>query len=210
MEKRKFYKDKQGNYYVLVSNVINLSSEECYVVRDLYKDNPPLILTQKEFEYFGFEECTQYDIYRPAGDNYEEKEKVAARLGIGYYCPFCGGNLRWESDFMMSELGGVSLSYVEVTDDILKNDIDGILANQAWSNLATTCDDMQPFFDDVDNGDYQYIYIKCGDKYYQINDACVGIYKCTNCGKSYEVCDCLPSEQSEYPYYDAIQPFYTK
>jgi hypothetical protein len=38
-------------------------------------------------------------------------------------------------------------------------------------------------------------------KYYEADDAVIGIYRCSNCGKSYEIQDCLPSEQKDYPYF---------
>lgn len=48
---------------------------------------------------------------------------------------------------------------------------------------------------------YSVIYIKTNGKYYEIEDAVVGMYHCANCGKSIETTDCMPSEQSNYPYF---------
>lgn len=210
MDKRTFYTDQKGHYYVVMSEgLLNKTCELCYTLKDLYQDVDDVVMTKDEMDEAGFVECSQTDIYLPCGTDCEKKEKVVAKIGIGYICPFCGGYLRWENDFMKSEIGlwgGENSCYVEVENEELLNDLIENEDQMIQSCLMSTTDDIETDNEQIAvSGDYNTTYkkeTKDGEtKYYQINDTVVGLYTCMNCGKNYEISDCLPSEQKDYPYF---------
>ena len=64
-----------------------------------------------------FVEITQAEVFDCIDNNDDEQHaKLMQNLGIGYICPFCGGRLNWESDFMASEVHGMYNSYIEITN----------------------------------------------------------------------------------------------
>ena len=158
----------------------------------------------------GFIEISQAEVFSCIDNSDDEQHaRMMESLGIGYICPFCGGRLRWESDFMMSEvclIGGENLAYIKITDE---NRISELAAQETQlrnSNCLSDTDNIESDNERIDaDGYYSTMYKKESKdgavSWYEINDAVVGIYTCQNCGKRYEVCDCLPSEQDEYPYF---------
>lgn len=205
---RKFYKDSTENYWVLVA-IASHRGQKFHILRCVTNEE----ITDSAFtddEMKNFTECKQWEIYKNVPerdkDKYKEREKIAARIGIGYICPFCGGQLIWENDFMASEVGIVTPQYNEITDESLIKEIEENEAKMVESKILQ-CDDSididmvnEALLSDDSIG-YTVIYIKTNGKYYEIEDAVVGMYHCANCGKSIETTDCMPSEQSNYPYF---------
>jgi len=157
-----------------------------------------------------FVEINQADVFSCIDNsNDEEHARMMQALGIGYICPFCGGRLRWESDFMMSEvdlIGGENSTYVKIMDEDRINELVGQETQLRNSNCLSDTDNIEFDNERIDADGYYSTMYKKETKdgvvsWYEINDAVVGIYTCQNCGKRYEVCDCLPSEQNEYPYF---------
>lgn len=141
-------------------------------------------------------------------DDDEQHASMMEALGIGYICPFCGGRLRWESDFMMSEVGffNNNMSYIKIEDEDRISELVEKEAEYKNSNVLSDTDNIDEDNEKINSdGDYSTMYKKETKdgvvSWYEIDDAVVGIYTCQNCGKKYEVCDCLPSEQNEYPYF---------
>lgn len=142
-------------------------------------------------------------------DDDEQHARMMQALGIGYICPFCGGWLRWENDFMMSEVGlisGENSAYIKIEDEDRISELVEKEVEYKKSNVLSDTDNIDEDNEKINSdGEYSTMYKKeTRDgvvSWYEINDAVVGIYTCQNCGKKYEVCDCLPSEQNEYPYF---------
>ncbi len=205
---RMFFKDSKNQPYELITIV-----DDKYVMRNLISGediifNPPTFensIKEPEETFVGITQAEVFDCID--NNNDEQHAKLMENLGIGYICPFCGGKLRWESDFMASEVHGCGKGYVEVKDEDRIADIEDYLAN----GLVATTDDIEKEINKfIQSGDYEHLYLKevknvDGEeiiKYYEADDAVIGIYRCSNCGKSYEIQDCLPSEEKDYPYFD--------
>jgi hypothetical protein len=158
-----------------------------------------------------FVEITQAEVFDCIDNNDDEQHaKMMEALGIGYICPFCGGKLNWESDFMASEVHGMYNCYIEITDKDRIEEMTEHFAEYCGRGMAGTTDDIEKENEKYnETGYYQYMYMKevknaDGEeiiKYYEADDSVIGIYRCSNCGKSYEIQDCLPSEQADYPYF---------
>ena len=155
---------------------------------------------------------TQGEVFDCIDNNDDEQHAdMMYMLGIGYICPFCGGKLNWESDFMASEVHGMYNCYIEITDKDRLNEMNEHFDEYCGRGMAGITDDVEKENEKYnETGYYQYMYLKevkktNGEeiiKYYEADDAVIGIYRCSNCGKSYEIQDCLPSEEKDYPYFD--------
>lgn len=156
-------------------------------------------------EFVGISQAEVFDCIDNNDD--EQHAKMMDALGIGYICPFCGGKLNWESDFMASEVHGMYNCYIEITDKDRIDEMNEHFDEYCGRGMAGTTDDIEKENEKYNtDGYYQYMYMKEIDsqgvvKYYEADDAVIGIYRCSNCGKSYEIQDCLPSEQNDYPYF---------
>lgn len=213
MEHRTFYKSINGAYYMLVSEgrEIGTDKDMCCLV-DLYSDDDtPIIMSKVQMRILSMLECTQAEIFAPAKGNRDIIDKITRKIGVGDICPFCGGYLAWESDFMMSEMdllgGDTGRAYVEITDEFVLDRLKLEENELINGNLLGTCDDIEAESKNaIDNYTYPtYVYMKevknGNTTYYQLNDAVIGVYTCTNCGKKYEITDCLPSEEKNYPFF---------
>lgn len=210
MQNRIFYTDNQGHYYVcLCQGVLNKTSEPCFTIKDLYYDVDEIVMTEEEMKEHGIVKCEGYEVYGPAGNNHEKVQEVKSRIGIGYVCPFCGGTLCWENDFMMSEFSLISaenVGYYKIEDEDRVKELVEQEGQLKKSNVLSDTDDIEKDNEKINSdGEYSTMYKKETKdgvvSWYEINDAVIGRYTCQNCGKKYEVCDCLPSEQNEYPYF---------
>lgn len=208
---RMFFKDSKNQPYELITIV-----EDKYVMRNLISGedsifNPPIFENSIKEPEETFVGITQAEVFDCIDNNDDEQHaKLMEALGIGYICPFCGGKLCWESDFMASEVHGMYNCYIEITDDDRIREIDEHFGEYCSRGIAGTTDDIEKDNKKYDtDGYYDYMYLKevktvdgqdvC--KYYEADDSVIGIYRCSNCGKSYEIQDCLPSEQNDYPYF---------
>lgn len=208
---RMFFKDSKNQPYELITIV-----DDKYVMRNLISGedcifNPPIFensINEPEETFVGI---TQSEVFDCIDNNDDEQHaKMMEALGIGYTCPFCGGKLHWESDFMASEVHGMYNSYIKVEDEQHISTIEKHETEWMNANLLGVTDDIEKDKAKVDEtGNYTYMYLR-EDKvidgttvttYYEIDDSVIGIYRCSNCGKSYEIQDCLPSEQKDYPYF---------
>ena len=101
---RTFYKSiKDNTPYELVA----VTEDSDFILRNLLNG-----LVNRYWEgsvRSDFIEITQAEVF-DCIDNNDDKQHadMMEMLGIGYICPFCGGRLRWESDFMSSEVHGNS------------------------------------------------------------------------------------------------------
>lgn len=208
---RMFFKDSKNQPYELITIV-----DGKYVMRNLIsgKDsifNPPIFENSIKEPEETFVGITQAEVFDCIDNNDDEQHaKMMEALGIGYICPFCGGKLRWESDFMASEVHGMYNCYIEITDDDRIREMDEHFGEYCSRGMAGTTNDIEKENEKYNtDGYYDYMYLKevktvdgqdvC--KYYEADDSVIGIYRCSNCGKSYEIQDCLPSEQNDYPYF---------
>lgn len=149
-------------------------------------------------------------------DNNDDRQHadMMRMLGIGYICPFCGGTLHWESDFMASEVNGMCNEYIEIknpsTIQTIKTKENELIQS---GSLGVTNDITEANAKVVETGYYDYMYMredkKSGDDiqstYYEIDDTVIGIYTCSNCGKHFEIQDCLPSEEENYAYFSEVE-----
>jgi hypothetical protein len=206
---RMFFKDSKNQPYELITIV-----DDKYVMRNLISGedsifNPPIFENSIKEPEETFVEITQAELFDCIDNNDDEQHaKMMEALGIGYFCPFCGGKLCWESDFMMSEVGffNNNISYIKIDDEDRISELVEKEAEYKKSNILSDTDNIDEDNEKINSdGEYATMYKKETKdgvvSWYEINDAVVGIYTCQNCGKKYEVCDCLPSEQNEYPYF---------
>ena len=218
---RMFFKNCTTNEpYELITIV-----DDKYVMRNLISgedsifDLPIFENSIKEPEET-FVEITQAEVFDCIDNNDDEQHaRMMEALGIGYICPFCGGKLRWESDFMASEvhgmyncdIDGMYNCYIEITDKNRIDEMNEHFDEYCDRGMAGTTDDIEKENEKYNmDGYYRYMYMKevkktDGEeiiKYYEADDAVIGIYRCSHCGKSYEIQDCLPSEEKDYPYFD--------
>lgn len=152
----------------------------------------------------GFTPITQGEVFDCIDNNDDEQHaKMMEALGIGYICPFCGGYLRWESDFMASEVHGTYETYVKIEGDDNIETIEKCFSEYCSRGIAGETDDIEKEKEKVNTtGYYDYMYLretKTADgenvvTYYEIDDSVIGIYSCMQCGKHYEIQDPLPSE----------------
>jgi len=186
-------------------------SDNQVVLRNLVDDSGRVTIHHAVDWSNDYETITQGEVFDFI-DNNDDKQHadMMDRLGIGYICPFCGGKLHWESDFMASEVHGMYNCYIEITDKSRIEEMTEHFDEYCGRGMAGTTDDIEKENDKYnETGYYQYMYmkeIKTVDgqdtvTYYEADDAVIGIYRCSNCGKSYEIQDCLPSEQADYPYF---------
>ena len=209
---RMFFKDSKNQPYELITIV-----DGKYVMRNLIsgEDNifdSPIFENSIKEPKETFVEITQAEVFDCIDNNDDEQHaKMMGALGIGYICPFCGGKLHWESDFMASEVHGMYNCYIEITDKDRIDEMNEHFNEYCGIGMAGTTDDIEKENEKYnENGYYDYMYMKevkvvDGEevvKYYEADDAVIGIYRCSNCGKSYEIQDCLPSEQKDYPYFN--------
>ena len=203
---REFFKSTEDNQPY---EVIGITKYNYYVMRNLIDGEITVHL--KDTIEGKFTPITQGDVFDCIDNNDDEQHaKMMDALGIGYICPFCGGKLYWESDFMTSEVHGMYNCYIEITDKGRIEEMNEHFAEYCGRGMAGTTDDIEKENEKYnETGYYQYMYmkeIKTVDgqgtvTYYEADDAVIGIYRCSNCGKSYEIQDCLPSEQADYPYF---------
>lgn len=205
---RLFYKDSNNQPYELISIV-----DDKYIMRNLITGidtifNAPIFENSIKEPEEVFVEITQAEVFDCIDNNDDEQHaNLMQNLGIGYICPFCGGRLNWESDFMASEVHGMYNSYIEITNPYtieLLNEKEG---EYIGSRLMGVTDDIEKEKAKVEEtGNYEFTYLRenKGDNYtyYEIDDSVIGIYRCNHCGKHYEIQDCLPSEEDEYPYFN--------
>lgn len=210
---REFFKRKKNTALGIVGGepyeLITIAESNDYVMRNLISG---AVNIYYEWEVKNeFTPITQAEVFDCIDNNDDEQHaKMMESLGIGYICPFCGGKLHWESDFMASEVHGMYNCYIEITDKDRIEEMTEHFAEYCGRGMAGTTDDIEKENEKYnETGYYQYMYmkeIKTVDgqdvvKYYEADDAVIGIYRCSNCGKSYEIQDCLPSEQADYPYF---------
>ena len=205
---RMFFKDSKNQPYELITIV-----DDKYVMRNLISGedsifNLPIFensIKEPEETFVGISQAEVFDCIDNNDD--EQHARMMEALGIGYICPFCGGKLNWESDFMASEVHGMYNCYIEITDKDRIDEMNEHFDEYCGRGMAGTTDDIEKENEKYNtDGYYQYMYMKEIDgqgvvKYYEADDSVIGIYRCSNCGKSYEIQDCLPSEQNDYPYF---------
>ena len=205
-DERIFCKSKETNEPF---EVIAISDNDV-VLRNLIDAHASIVNAVKYgTDYVGI---TQGEVFDCIDNNDDEQHAdMMYMLGIGYICPFCGGKLNWESDFMASEVHGMYNCYIEITDKDRLNEMNEHFDEYCGRGMAGITDDVEKENEKYnETGYYQYMYLKevkktDGEeiiKYYEADDAVIGIYRCSNCGKSYEIQDCLPSEEKDYPYFD--------
>lgn len=210
---RMFFKDSKNQPYELITIV-----DDKYIMRnlitseDIIYEAPTLESTLANPVQETFVGITQAEVFDCIDNNDDEQHaKMMDALGIGYICPFCGGKLRWESDFMASEVHGMYNCYIEITDKDRLNEMNEHFDEYCGRGMAGTTDDIEKENEKYnETGYYEFMYLKeiktvDGQEtvtYYEADDAVIGIYRCSNCGKSYEIQDCLPSEEDEYPYFN--------
>ena len=182
-----------------------------YVVRCLVGDSDLKLIPDEEFDN-EFTSITQGEVFSFINnDDDSEHAAMMDALGVGYICPFCGGRLAWESDFMASEMRGVDGQYVEVTEEEAIKSLSEHHDEYIRSGVMGVTDDIGPVIEKSEREcDYPYMYM-CEEnavdgetvrKYWVSNDSVIGIYTCMNCGKNYEVMDCLPSDEFRDPYFN--------
>ena len=207
---RMFFKDSKNQPYELITIV-----DDKYVMRNLISGedsifNPPIFENSIKEPEETFVGITQAEVFDCIDNNDDEQHaKMMEALGIGYICPFCGGRLNWESDFMASEVHGCG-NYIPVTNEEQIKELEDNFDEYKTRNMAGDTNDIEKENIKLEYGDnYEYMYMrekKMVDgveqtTYYEIDDSVIGIYRCSNCGKSYEIQDCPPSEQGDYPYF---------
>ena len=207
---RIFFKDSKNQPYELITVV-----DDQYVMRNLISGedcifNPPIFensIKEPEETFVGITQAEVFDCIDNSDD--EQHAAMMEALGIGYICPFCGGKLVWESDFMASEVHGCG-NYFPITDEARIKDLEDHFEEYKRGNIAGETSDIDKEIMKFDySGNYDYTYMrekKMVDgvektTYYEIDDSVIGIYRCSNCGKSYEIQDCPPSEQNNYSYF---------
>jgi len=204
---RMFFKDSKNQPYELITIV-----DDKYVMRNLISGedcifNPPIFENSIKEPEETFVGITQAEVFDCIDNNDDEQHtKLMENLGIGYICPFCGGKLHWESDFMASEVHGMYNSYIEITNPQTIELLNEQESQYMSSRLMGMTDDIEKEKAKVEkSGNYEFTYLRenKGDDYtyYEIDDSVIGIYRCSNCGKLYEIQDCLPSEEKDYPYF---------
>lgn len=199
-----FFKDSKNQPYELITIV-----DDKYVMRNLISGedsifNSPIFENSIKKPEETFVEITQAEVFDCIDNNDDEQHaKMMEALGIGYICPFCGGYLRWESDFMASEVHGMGETYVKVEGDDNIKTIEKYFSENCSRGIAGETDDIEKEKEKVNTtGYYDYMYLretktvdgKTVVTYYEIDDSVIGIYSCMQCGKHYEIQDPLPSE----------------
>ena len=174
--------------------------------------NDTLLIVKKETFIDNFNPITQGELFDFINnDDDDEHAAMMSRIGVGYICPFCGGRLGWESDFMASEVRGFVGGYVKLEhrESILfAMDMMDRHPESGWCGVT---EDIEAVNAEVERtGEYEYMYMREDKKdadgnikstWWCIDDPVVGIYRCMNCGKNYEIMDCPASEEHEYPYF---------
>lgn len=188
-----FYKDADNRLYmeiVVTKNNLHILKEMFGIGEHISVDN------EKLSDYIPQNEDEVYAITKEMSD--EEYHNFMGHVGA-YTCPFCGGKLRWESDFMTSEVHGLEHGYYKVTDEegikYLKEKHDEYIR----SGILSHCKDIeQANTEVVCNGTYDYVYLQDdnGD-YWEIDDPVIGIYECGNCGKRYEIQDAYSHDSDD-------------
>lgn len=179
------------------------------IVRNLIEDESLGIIPNEVFET-EFKPISQGEVFDYINnDDDNEHAEMMKSIGVGYICPFCGGRLAWESDFMASEVRGIEYAYTEIKDEMSIKFAEESLGS--GNGICGVTDNIDELNDKVMmDGDYEYMYMredKVGNDgnvhttWWVINDPVIGIYRCTNCGKSYEIMDCPPAEEHEYPFF---------
>lgn len=205
---RLFYKDSNNQPYELITIV-----DDKYIMRNLITGidsifNEPIFENSIKEPEEVFVEITQAEVFDCIDNNDDEQHaNLMQNLGIGYICPFCGGRLCWESDFMASEVHGMGESYIEITSPQTIEFLKEKEGEYMGSRLMGVTDDIEKDkakFEE--SGYYDFTYLR-EDKdgvstYYEVDDSVIGMYRCSHCGKHYEIQDCLPSEEDEYPYFN--------
>lgn len=207
---RIFYKDEANQPYELITRVDNqfvmrnLITGEDIIYNPFTNTDNDVVLESPDI----FVEITQAEVFDCIDNEDDEQHaKMMDALGIGYICPFCGGRLHWESDFMAPEVHGMYNTYIEVTNEDSLANIKEHESEYMSSHLLGVTDNIEKEKEKVEQeGWYEYTYLR-EDKdgvstYYEIDDSVIGIYRCSSCGKHYEIQDCLPSEEDEYPYFN--------
>jgi hypothetical protein len=108
---------------------------------------------------------------------------------------------------MASEVHGMGESYIEITNPQTIEFLKEKEGEYMGSRLMGITDDIEKEkakFEE--SGYYDFTYLR-EDKdgvstYYEVDDSVIGMYRCSHCGKHYEIQDCLPSEEDEYPYFN--------
>lgn len=177
-----FYK-KDGVIYQYVLKT------DCYHVLRNMKTNENILVTEKELdkEYTILtEDDMAAETYNMSDSEYRDFiHKVGA-----YVCPFCGGTLQWESDFMTSEVRGLESNYYKITNKERIAELEGKKDEYLKSNLMSETDDIDALMKKVDeSGYYDTMFVFCKGDFYYIDDPVIGIYECGRCHKRYEVQD---------------------
>jgi len=202
-DERFFYKNLETNQPY---EVVAITEDNEYVMRNLITG----VVNIYHFKMVtsDFIEIIQAEVFDCIDNNDDQQHAdMMTALGIGYICPFCGGRLCWESDFMASEVHGMGESYIEITNPQTIEFLKEKEGEYMGSRLMGITDDIEKEkakFEE--SGYYDFTYLR-EDKdgvstYYEIDDSVIGMYRCSHCGKHYEIQDCLPSEEDEYPYFN--------
>ena len=89
-------------------------SEDKAVLSPMTGDDTLLVVNKGTFAD-NFTSITQGEVFDFINnDDDDEHAAMMSRIGVGYICPFCGGRLGWESDFMTSEVHGLTGGYVKM------------------------------------------------------------------------------------------------
>ena len=206
---REFFKRNENAALGIVGGepyeLITITESNDYVMRNLISGavNVYRVWDVKN----SFTPITQGEVFDCIDNNDDEQHaKLMETLGIGYICPFCGGRLCWESDFMASEVHGMCNSYIEITNPQTIELLNEQESQYMCSGLMGMTDDIEKEKAKVEeSGIYEFTYLRenKGDNYtyYEIDDSVIGLYRCSNCGKLYEIQDCPHSEEKDYPYF---------
>lgn len=183
----------QDKMYMLEN--IAYSSEtdsNVYILKDM-ENGKSLVFNEEEI--ISMKELTEDDVYIKT-KTMDNNEYVRFMDMIGAYrCPFCGGKLHWESDFMTSEVRGLEGTYYQITEEERINLLKEIEEEYIKSNLMGETDDIEEEKRKASyEGTYKYMYLKYINKdgdveYWTIDDPVIGIYHCDNCCKNYEIQD---------------------
>lgn len=187
-------------------------SEDKAVLSPMTGDSNLLVVSEETFSK-DFAQITQGGVFDLINnDDDDEHADMMTRIGVGYICPFCGGRLGWESDFMASEVHGLMGGYVKMEDHPSIRFAMETLESNPNSGLCGVTDDIDKLNAEVERtGEYEFMYMREDKKdadgnikstWWCIDDPVIGIYRCMNCGKSYEIMDCPSSEEQDYPYFN--------
>lgn len=180
---------KDGIIYLLeTSGRLSQSNEHYIALKNMTTSE---IIFERESSISQYTEMSEDDVYIKTKEMSDEEYSIFMSNVGAYTCPFCGGKLHWESDFMTSEVRGLEHGYYKVDSEDRIAELqckENELLKSGILGTVETVDDVNSKLEETDS--YQYMIVK--DKngnYYEIDDPVIGIYECGNCGKRYEIQD---------------------